>query len=108
MTEAMADYVLTRDAVLVRERLGRDAIVCLAPLAGGSRADCWGRTIIEHIKDESRMAVRAESDDPRHLASLCQGHTEDGRKAGYQWNTATENRAAMRDLMREIETDGQS
>ena len=33
------------------------------------------------------MAKRAKS-DKFYLVSVCQGHSEDGAKAGHQWNTA--------------------
>jgi len=48
---------------------------------------CWGRLTLDHIKDEQRMGKRAPS-DASHLVTLCQGHTEDGARAGAQWNTA--------------------
>ena len=41
------------------------------------------------------MGVRAES-DMAHLVTLCQGHTEDGMRAGYVWCTDKLNRQAMR------------
>jgi hypothetical protein len=52
---------------------------------------CWGKVTLDHVKSEARMGVRAES-DPDHLVSICQGHSEDGRKAGYQWNTANRDK----------------
>lgn len=60
---------------------------------------CRGRWTIEHVKDEPRLGVRAKS-DPAHLISLCEGHTENGMKAGHQWNTA--NRPALRAYLREV------
>jgi hypothetical protein len=71
---------------------------CVAPLLGGSAMDCWGRLTLEHVKDELRMGVRAPSDES-HLVTLCQGHTEDGRRAGFQWNTARENRLLVREYL---------
>ena len=68
---------------------------CIAPRLGGSAEDCWGRLTIEHVKAELRAGVRAES-IPSRMVTLCQGHTEDGRKAGFQWNTNAENRALVR------------
>jgi len=47
------------------------------------------------------MGKRAES-DPAHLVTLCQGHTEDGRKAGYQWNTTKENREKIREYLERV------
>jgi len=74
--------------------------VCVAPLVDpGAVGECWGRTTLEHVKDELRMAKRADS-DPDHLVSLCQGHTEDGRKAGRQWNTTKEHRVLIREYLR--------
>jgi hypothetical protein len=81
--------------------LARDGS-CIAPLVGGSAHDCWGRSTIEHVKDQLRMGRRAPS-DLGHLVSLCQGHTEDGRRAGFQWNTAKANRAAIRAYLERIE-----
>ena len=74
---------------------------CMAPMLGGSAMDCWGRLTLEHVKDEARMGVRAPS-DAAHLITLCQGHTEDGRRAGYQWNTDKRNRALVRDYLRKV------
>jgi len=71
---------------------------CVAPLLGGSVMDCWGRLTIEHVKDELRLGVRAPS-DMAHLVTLCQGHTEDGRRAGHQWNTAKQNRLLVREYL---------
>lgn len=57
---------------------------------------------MEHVKDELRMGVRAKSDSA-HLVSLCQGHTEDGRRAGYQWNSAKVNREKVREYLRRFD-----
>jgi hypothetical protein len=64
---------------------------CLAPRLGGSSMDCWGRNRIEHVKREPRMGRRGDL-----LGTLCQGHTEDGTRAGYCWATDAKNREAMR------------
>ncbi|HCO01857.1 MAG TPA: hypothetical protein DIT48_00565 [Actinobacteria bacterium] len=71
---------------------------CVAPLLGGSVMDCFGRLTLEHVKGELRMGVRAPS-DMAHLVTLCQGHTEDGRRAGFQWNTVKENRLLVREYL---------
>ena len=70
---------------------------CLAPqLSGAIEAQsCWGRLRIEHVKEAPRMGVRAEPRMDR-LATLCEGHTEPGMKAGYVWCTAKENRELLR------------
>ena len=68
---------------------------CLAPRLGGSMHDCWGRNRIEHVKLEPRMGRRAEP-TMETLATLCQGHTEDGMRAGRVWATDSVNRAALR------------
>jgi hypothetical protein len=81
--------------------LERDGGRCMAPSLGGRWEDCWGRLTLEHVKDELRAAVRAPS-DPAHLVTLCQGHTEDGRKAGFQWNTNADNRALVRRYLGEV------
>jgi hypothetical protein len=65
---------------------------CLAPQLGGSAMDCWGRNRIEHVKREPRMGRRGDL-----LGTLCQGHTEDGTRAGYCWATDAENRQRMRE-----------
>lgn len=74
---------------------------CVAPRLGAG-TPCWGRITEDHVKDEPRAGVRATS-DKFHLVSVCQGHSEDGRKAGYQWNTSKEGRAAERDYLAEKE-----
>ena len=68
---------------------------CLAPRLGGTAHDCFGRLRIEHVKAEPRMGKRAESRMDR-LATLCEGHTEPGMRAGYVWCTDRRNRAALR------------
>jgi hypothetical protein len=47
------------------------------------------------------MGKRAE---PRldRLVTLCEGHTEPGMRAGYVWATARDNRASMRQYLRDI------
>lgn len=89
-----------RDPVTPRLRLAvleRDR-ECLAKRFDDGR--CWGRLTIEHVKRDYRLGVRAES-DLAHLVTLCEGHTENGRRAGRQWNTAKENRARMRAYLAE-------
>lgn len=71
---------------------------CVAPRLGGSTLDCWGRNTIAHVKDEPRMGRRAPS-DPAHLATVCQGHAEDGMRAGYVWVTDKANIARLRDYL---------
>jgi hypothetical protein len=63
--------------------------------------DCFGRLTLEHVKSELRMGVRAPS-DMAHLVTLCQGHTEDGRRAGYQFNTTKENRSLLREYLERV------
>ncbi len=74
---------------------------CVAPRLGGSVMDCFGRLTLEHVKDELRMGVRAPS-DMAHLVTLCQGHTEDGRRAGFQWNTNAHNRQRVREYLASV------
>lgn len=83
------------DAVRIFTRDGG----CIAPLLGGSFLDCWGRLTIEHVKAELCMGVRGTQ-----AVTLCQGHTEDGRKAGYQWNTDRRNRELVRGYLASVET----
>jgi len=73
---------------------------CVAPRLGGSALDCWGRDRIEHVKVEQRMGKRGEL-----LTVLCQGHTEDGMRAGFVWATNAENRRKMRDHIIERDAD---
>jgi hypothetical protein len=94
---ARRDPVDPRDALYVFKRDGG----CIAPSLGGSATDCWGRLTIEHVKAELRSSVRAES-IPSRMVTLCQGHMEDGRKAGFQWNTNAENRALVRRYLGEV------
>lgn len=84
---ARTDQVSPETAQAVFKRDGG----CLAPRLGGSAMDCWGRDRIEHVKREPRMGVRGDL-----LGTLCQGHTEDGTRAGYCWATDAKNRQAMR------------
>lgn len=85
----------TRAAVFTRDG------GCVAPLLGGSVMDCFGRLTLEHVKEQLRMGVRAPSDE-RHLVTLCQGHSEDGRRAGYQWNSTKANRARVREYLERV------
>lgn len=84
---ARRDPVTPTEAVRVFARDGG----CLAPQLGGSAMDCFGRLRIEHVKREPRMGRRGEL-----LGTLCEGHTEDGMRAGYVWCTDAVNRRAMR------------
>lgn len=88
VTEEMAIAIFTRDGG------------CLAPRLGGSSMDCWGRNRIEHVKREPRMGRRGDL-----LGTLCQGHTEDGTRAGYCWATDARNRDAMRRYLIDLEDD---
>jgi hypothetical protein len=62
---------------------------------GEDPADCAGRLTLEHVKSALRMGKRAPS-DMAHLVALCEGHTEGGARAGYQWNTDKRNRERVR------------
>jgi len=92
----MTDRVTPDVALFV---LNRDS-GCIAPRLGGSAMDCWGRNTIAHVKDEPRMGRRAPS-DPAHLATICQGHAEDGMRGGYVWVTDAKNIAKMRAYLAE-------
>jgi hypothetical protein len=65
---------------------------CVAPRIGAD-TPCNGRLTIDHVKSHPRLGKRAES-DMDHLVTVCEGHSEGGARAGYQWNTA--NRPALR------------
>jgi hypothetical protein len=72
--------------------------ICVAPLVDPSEsANCWGRSTLDHIKDQATMSKRATSDE-KHLVTLCEGHTENGARGGYQWNTA--HRGDLREYLR--------
>lgn len=95
------------DKVTPEERLyvlARDG-GCIAPRYGAPTS-CWGRITLDHVKDEQRMGKRAgQPGEPhrRFLVSVCEGHSEKGMKAGYQWNTSREGRAAEREHLRRVE-----
>lgn len=84
-----------RKRALTKSTIGCVAVF-LAPITSGP---CWGKLQLDHIKDQPRMGKRAPS-DPQHLVSLCDGHTEPGMKAGFQWNTA--NRPLLREYLDSI------
>jgi hypothetical protein len=70
---------------------------CVAPRLGGSAMDCWGRNRIEHVQEGyGRMGKRGVL-----LATLCEGHTEPGMRAGYVWCTDANNRRKLRDYIRD-------
>jgi hypothetical protein len=62
---------------------------CIAPQIEPDPAPgpCWGKIELDHVKDDPRIGDRAPS-DRYHLVSVCNGHSEKGMRAGYQWNTA--------------------
>lgn len=73
---------------------------CAAPKIDPTQVGkCWGRSTVEHVKDQLRAAKRAE-DDIWHIVILCEGHTEHGMKAGFQWNTNAKNRAKVREYIK--------
>lgn len=100
VSESTRKYVMTRDQlrmIVSGIPLREIRVVCVAPLLDPSQSGkCWGRSTLDHVKSEPRMSKRAPSDD-RHLVTLCEGHTENGAKAGYQWNTA--NRPLLREYL---------
>lgn len=75
---------------------------CIAPLVDRDCGPCSGRLTVEHVKAQLRTGRRAPS-RLASMVSLCSGHTEDGRKAGYQWNTAKGNRALVRAYLESFE-----
>lgn len=58
---------------------------CAAPVIDADCGPCSGRSQIEHVLEQSRMAKRAPS-DLAHCVALCENHTEPGMKAGRVWN----------------------
>ncbi len=89
---------------LAEEVFRRDG-ECLAPRLGGSAMDCWGRNTIAHVKAHARMAKRAEPQLDR-LATICQGHAEDGMKAGYVWVSDKKNVEALREYLHNLYPNG--
>lgn len=72
----------------------RDAYLCVAPVVDPKELGrCWGALTQDHVKDDPRMSEKAP-DDEEHLVTVCDGHSERGARAGYQWNTA--NRPLLR------------
>lgn len=98
VTPEMRILVFTRDQYqMTLAGFATVTPTCVAPIIDPKqRGLCWGRSTIEHVKDEPRAGVRADS-DLEHMVSLCQGHTEDGMKAGFIWNTA--HRPELRDYL---------
>lgn len=95
VTPEVREIVIARDRHEMRLVAPNLRIVCVAPIIDQSQIGlCWGRTTLDHIKPEPRMGPRARS-IPEQLVSVCQGHSEDGMRAGYQWNTA--HRPELRD-----------
>jgi len=88
VTPEVRILVLQRDQhEMARVGLAVLTPTCVAPLIDPDAGPCAGRSTLDHLKEEPRMGVRATS-VPEHLVSLCQGHTEDGMKAGHIWNTS--------------------
>jgi hypothetical protein len=73
--------------------MGRDR-GCKAP-ALGATDPCSGRLTIEHVKSESRMGKRAES-DPAHTLLLCLGHNTG-------WALYAASKDAEREYLRRVE-----
>jgi hypothetical protein len=112
VTAEVAEQVMERDAREIylnseeflrhgmsERRFWTKRIICIAPMLDPAQSGrCWGRSTLDHVKDQLRMGVRATS-DPDHLATICEGHTETGRQAGYQWNTEARNRRLVREYL---------
>jgi hypothetical protein len=65
----------------------RDEFTCLAPRLDPECGPCSGHLTVEHVREHAATgAPRAPSKTTRWLATLCQGHTEPGMKAGRVWN----------------------
>lgn len=72
-----------------QEVLTRDGWRCIAPRIDRNQiGPCSGELTLDHVKSRPRFGVRAES-DPQHLVTVCDGHSERGARAGYQWNTSS-------------------
>jgi hypothetical protein len=84
----------TRLAVLARDG------GCVAVRLGADPAGCAGRLTLDHIHEQMGVGKRRAKSDPAHLVTLCEGHTEAGARAGYQWNTA--HRPALRAYLSEV------
>jgi hypothetical protein len=92
VTADVRDAVIARDRAAMRKAGLPLGIVCIAPIVDpAERGRCWGRTTIDHVKPQPRLARRAQS-VLTEMVSVCQGHMEDGRMAGHQWNTANRDK----------------
>jgi hypothetical protein len=89
---------------LARQVLARDG-GCVAPRLGGTILDCWGRNRIEHVQTDYGRTGRRADNTLWNLVTLCQGHTEDGMRAGYVWATDHANRERCRDHLRKLYPD---
>lgn len=87
VTPAMREMILKRD--------GNCVAFLVDPQEWGK---CSGRLTIEHVKENLRMGRRAPSDE-YHLVTLCEGHTENGARAGHQWNTTKRARSLIREYL---------
>jgi len=95
------------DACRARLPLWSGNPICVAPLLDPDCGPCSGRSTIAHVKREPRMGQRASVTidgvrraDASVLASVCQGHAEDGTKAGRCWVTRKSSIIAMRAYLR--------
>jgi hypothetical protein len=75
VTPEMHAYIIKRDGG------------CIAPRVDDDAGPCSGRVTLDHVKTDRRMGKRADS-IALCLVSVCEGHSENGMKAGHQWNTA--------------------
>jgi len=86
--------------------LASEPRVCMAPIIEkwplvdlNVEMNCWGKSTLDHVKDDPRTGKRATSDE-HHLVTLCEGHTEAGARSGYQWNTS--HRDGEREYLRRV------
>lgn len=75
---------------------------CVAPRIDPHAGPCSGRLTLEHVRPNAAMGA-PKVHEIRWLATLCQGHTEPGMKAGRVWNLShkPELRAYLRQRMEE-------
>lgn len=112
VTPEMREQILLRDTqqwlrrvpmFSARRGLTNSIAGCVAVfLAPNTSGPCWGNLTLDHVHGQNQMGVgkpRATS-DRAHLVTLCEGHTERGMRAGFQWNTA--NRPLLRWYLRSI------
>lgn len=103
VTPEIRSAVMLRDlTAMTRVGIWGAVPICIAPIVDAAEyGKCWGRSRMEHVHGQNEHGIgkpRATS-DMAHQVTLCQGHTEDGAKAGFVWCTNADNRQLCRDYL---------